>query len=526
MKFRIRSKLVLAISILLLVLFAISAFVLISDKRKELSDDIFNNTLSFSQLTAPSIAQNYDLFLAEDSFVYFNREIIQVFEKNADIARIRVVSFAGEVLYDSIEEADQRYDGPPRLIEDDNFLKHVKIENISIKTLDGDYLALEQSGGSVEFFNLDGVLDQEGLSPGELVDYFVVPASEKYSIVYDMDYTLLNQRILDTSLRIIYLMVFGILLGLLISGFIARQFTNPIMTLVEGGKSIAKGDLSTRVKIKSNDELGLLALSFNNMARDLQASLSARVYQERIARELELAGNIQKQIIPKQIPHAPGIDIAANLWAAEEIGGDMYDFLYLNEDRLMMYLGDVTGHGVPAGIVSSIANALFFGFYLGGDLKQIMVEVNRVFVAKTMPNIFMTLCLMDWTISTQKFRYISAGHEQIVHYVASQNNTILEPSGGIAIGMIKNLQHHVKVQEVNFNIGDYVVIYSDGIPEAWQDEKTSYGMDRLVQKVNQFAQIAKTAQELQDMLLLDLKEFMGDYPQMDDVTIMVIKRTE
>jgi sigma-B regulation protein RsbU (phosphoserine phosphatase) len=261
------------------------------------------------------------------------------------------------------------------------------------------------------------------------------------------------------------------------------------------------------------------------MAKDLEASIGAKLYQERVTHELELATKIQQQIIPELIPQISGIEIAADLIPAGEIGGDMYDFLPVAPDRLIFYLGDVTGHGVPAGIVSSISSALFYGYSSLNDIKEIMVEVNRVLKAKTMPNMFMTLCLMEWNSSQNKFSFVNAGHEQILHYRAAEDDVILTPSGGIALGMIPDVNKVLTINTVDFKVGDYLIIYSDGIPEAWRSQKESYGMERFTESLKRNAKTAQTPLALKDALLADLNSFVNSYDQMDDITILVVKKT-
>ena len=251
--------------------------------------------------------------------------------------------------------------------------------------------------------------------------------------------------------------------------------------------------------------------------------MQARLYQERKMTELKLASKIQDQLIPDNVPVIDGLDLAARVRPAGEIGGDIYDFLPINDKRLLFYLGDVTGHGIPAGIISSIANALFFGYALEADLKKILVDVNRVMKAKTMPTMFMTLCLMDWDAVTKKFNYASAGHEQLVHFKAATGKSELEPAGGIALGMLPDISKTVTVNEVNFQVGDFLVVYSDGIPEAWKNEKETYGMERLQQIIEKCGQL-KTAEEIMNAIIADVDAFRAGYEQMDDITILVIKR--
>ena len=109
MKISIRSKLILAISTLVVVLFSIASSLFINEKKRELADDIFVNTLTFSRLTAPTIAYFYDLYLKQNSFVYFNREIAEIFQQNDDVSEIEVVSYDAEILYNSVEDIDKKY---------------------------------------------------------------------------------------------------------------------------------------------------------------------------------------------------------------------------------------------------------------------------------------------------------------------------------------------------------------------------------------------------------------------------------
>lgn len=525
MRFRIRTKLIFAISILIIVLFSAIAYLFIQEKRDELALDIYNNTLAFSKLTASNIANNYDLYLSQDAFIYFNREMKKIFDQNDDVNLIKIISYGGEVFYDSELDLNKRYDGALRSVNDSTLLEQIKSENISLKAHDGRvvYLKTDENQNTIFVDRLENPI--EPLDPQSFVEYFVVPASDRYSIYYSVDYHNLNLRINNMIKRIVYLSIFGIMLGMIFSFLMAAQLTRPVSKLVFGVEKIAKGDFKTQVNVKTHDELGFLGDAFNRMAKDLDASIDAKLYQERVTQELELATKIQKQIVPKNVPLVAGIEIAADLIPAGEIGGDMYDFISVAKDRLIFYLGDVTGHGVPAGIVSSISSALFYGYSKLDDIKQIMVEVNRVLKAKTMPNMFMTLCLMEWDSSLNNFSFVNAGHEQILHYRALQNDVQLTPSGGIALGMVPDVNNILKVNHVDFNVGDYLVIYSDGIPEAWRNQKESYGMERFSESLKRNAKTAQTALALKDALLADLNSFVGSYSQMDDITILVVKKT-
>lgn len=521
MRITIRSKLIFAISALVMVLFASAAYLFINEKKTEMANDIYSNALAFSKLTANTISDDYDLYLAQNSFVYFNREINSIFAKNDDVSVIKLVSYNGEVLYDSGEDVDKRYEGDVRSV-DDIMLEQIRSENISVLTADGRVIYIKSlDDGGVKFVDKNEV---EVLAPeaGTLIEYFVVPANEKYSVVYNIDYHNLEERVANMIERIIYLALFGVMLGMIMSFLMSAQVTRPIAALVDAAGRLATGDFKTRVEIKTRDEMNFLGGAFNKMAEDLEKSVENKLYKERVGRELELATQIQKQLIPAKLPALSGVDIAAGLVPAEEIGGDIYDFIPVGEGRMLMYLGDVTGHGVPAGIVSSIASALFYGYSTVGDLREILIGVNRVLKVKTMPTMFMTLCLMAWDSVARKFSYANAGHEQIIHYKAATGKVELTPAGGIALGMLPDISKQTVEHEIELASGDFLVIYSDGIPEAWQSEKEKYGIDRFKAVVEKAG--SGTAEEIKTAILSDVKMFANGHKQEDDITLIVFKK--
>lgn len=510
----------LSISILVVILFSSVAYLFVSEKRVEMAQDIYFNTLSFAKLTSPEIVNLYDLYLADNGFVYFNRDFKALIEQNSDISQVQVVNFGGEVVYDSLKDVEKKYDGSERLV-DGKFERAVKSENISFRTKDGNEFFVKGAAGNhyLDYYEKEVA----GPAAGSLVDYFVVPTSEKYSVIYFLSYDSYNERINEMEMRIVYLAALGVMLGMVMSWLLSRQITKPVATLVGAAEKISAGDFSVRVDIPTSDEINLLGTSFNKMAEGLAKGMEARFYQERVTRELELAKSIQDQIVPDDAPPIKGLDISAGLRPASEIGGDMYDFLPLDENRTLMYLGDVTGHGVPAGIVSSIASALFCGFSgVSQDLKKTMIDVNRVLKKKTMPNIFMTLCLMEWDVLARSFNYVSAGHEQIIHYKAADKKAQLLPAGGIALGMVPDISKLISIESLKPSVGDVIVLYSDGIPECWRNADETYGVERLVNFVTDIGATGN-ADQIRDAILTDVDKFAAGYPQKDDITIIVIR---
>ncbi len=525
----VKSKLILGISLFIIVLFTITAFLQVREKEKELVNDILVRSRSFAELTSDRIVEDYKLYLIPNSFVYFNREIQDILAKNEDIASISLVNFSGDILYDSSKDKEQKYDGKVRVNEDKNLLQQIGSKNISVKTLDDRrevyFKKKVESDGVVSYEPVDfNEMPVKSLAMDQRIQYLVSPGDDQYSVIFGISYDALAARVRATELRIMILAVFGVGLGVLLAFVFGSNITKPIAELKRGAEILATGDFSHRVEVKTRDEIYDLAQTFNVMAGKIQEGTKALVYRERVGKELEIAQQIQQRLIPKIIPQVSGLDISAGVIPAEEIGGDCYDFLQPNDNELLFYLGDVTGHGVPSGIIVSIANALFYTFASRDNLLDIIAEVNRVLKAKTMSNMFVTLVLMKWVVDLQKFSYVSAGHEQIIHYRAAQDDVVLLPSGGLALGMIKDMSKLIQIRDVDLAIGDVLFIYSDGIPEAWRNDKEMYGMDRLKERVKEYAKFNGSL-AIRNALMSDVYIYRQGYKQMDDITCIVVKRS-
>jgi len=521
--YSIKTKLVAVITLLIVGLFSIAAFLLIREKQKELTQNIYFQTRSFAELTAPNIASDYELYLKQKGFIYFNRGITEDFQRTQDVDLIQIFDYSGHLLYDSKEEKDAQYNGPIRVISDKNLQVQIKAHNPSILTRLGRIIYLKKDDSGKVLYVDENEHPVESLGDLEKLYYIVYPVDDQFAVTYYINYDNLDLLLRADTIRIVFLAIVGMIIGLLLAILFANKITKPLKKLTAGSGIIAKGDFQYRVNISTHDELEILGNAFNKMAGDLDESTKALVYKERVAKELELAQKIQKANIPKEIPKMEGLDVSAGIVPAEEIGGDVYDFLSKDENNTLFYIGDVTGHGVPSGILGSIANALFFSYANEPDLKKLIVNVNRVLKVKSLPNMFLTLCLLNWNKIDRKMSYVNAGHEQIIHFSGNNQEVELLKAGGIALGMFPNISKMIEEQVVPLEIGDSIILYSDGIPEAWKNEKENYGIDRFKSAVKQYGNL-ESAIAIRNAILQDVKAFMGDHKQMDDITIIVIKR--
>ncbi len=409
-------------------------------------------------------------------------------------------------------------------------LERVQAVYMSLKTKEGKIVYIDKSEDEVRFTNFNGRTVKPVTESTQIVD-IIYPfkdsnnALRSYSIRYGVSYKTLTDRVAKTRNNMMVLAIFGIAIALFIGEIIARKITEPISALTEGVEKIGEGNLSVQISVKSKSEIGKLASTFNKMAQDLKKNTDDLITKEKMTHELELAGEIQRELLPKNPPKIKNLDIAASLDSAEEVGGDCYDFLEIDKENLIFYIGDVTGHGVPAGLVSAINNALvpaFLSHYKTTD--GLITHLNEILKLKTRPNVFMTMVMAHWHIKENKLGFTQAGHDPILHFDSAKKTISEMATGGMALGMVEDISKIVKTEHIKMNVNDVAVLYTDGIPEAWQNKDETYGMDRFKESVAKHSGL-KSAQAIHDAVVKDVRDFMGDYPQADDITIIVVKRT-
>lgn len=306
-------------------------------------------------------------------------------------------------------------------------------------------------------------------------------------------------------------------------GFIV-WVTHPLSKIMREFKALLTGKQYRRIYTKKIDEIGIMAHFFNQVTHSLERVSSNIKEHKRLSTELNVARKIQQDLIPKEAPPIPGLDITAKTKPAAEIGGDAFDFL-VKENQTFMYIGDVTGHGVPSGLVMMIADTLIHTF---ADTSQtgheLLVKTNKYLKPRIQTTMFMTMLMLRWKHSTQEMFYTGAGHETLLHFKAADRTCDNIKAGGIALGMVPDNEKLIKEQSISLNEGDFLVLYSDGIVEAKNQNGEMYSIDMFKSLVEREARSAESAADLFQKLSSEVLKFLGDFIQLDDMTLMVIKK--
>ncbi len=520
----LKAKFILAFGTLIVVLFAAVGLFLVDAKKSELSSDIAMTTQSFSQFTVRQVMETYDRHMSSDNFIPFSREISGILRKNIDVTGIKISSYSGVILYDSEQEAVEQYSGSIRTITDYDTLDRVQANNSSLLLEDGSIIYVEiNENKDVNYVDVNEK-DVDPLSSRDRIVDIVMPYDNDSAVFYQVSYASMEARLWKAEMQILLAAIVGVVLSLMISFMLSVSITNPLKALKAGAARIAKGDFSARVVVKTKDEVGVLAGTFNQMAEDLAAATEAKVYQQRMEKELELASQIQTDLLPKEELLLKTLDMSGGLVPASEIGGDAFDYIHMDSGRYLIYLGDVTGHGVPAGIVSSIANALLYGLRSEEDLKKILANLNNVIREKTTMKVFMTMALTLWDEQTRTAYYVNAGHPPVLYFDSEKKKVLEIKLPGVALGLTEDLV--TQMQKIQLKPNDVLLMYSDGIPEAVNSQGDQYGMQRLRRIVQDAASDLYTAKGIKNAVLADVVEHIAGGERTDDMTVVVLKGKE
>lgn len=269
-------------------------------------------------------------------------------------------------------------------------------------------------------------------------------------------------------------------------------------------------------------ELELLAGITDQAAMAISNALlhQTLVQQNRLERELEIARTIQMNLLPKHPPVVPGFEVAAMSVPAKSVGGDYYDFIPLDPDRLGVAVADVSGKGVPAAILTaSVRSALQIEARQGDcPLPTVLSHLNEMACRDASNDMFIALFFGILQISSRRFRYINAGHCSPLLFDPDGNESRLD-RGGCVLGVMPDRQF--EQGEVRLLPGSTLIIYSDGVTDVLDEKQEAFGLDRLRQTVA--ANREATAEMLRAEIAGAMKAHQGNAEQFDDYTLVVIK---
>ena len=417
---------------------------------------------------------------------------------------------------------------------------------------DGGYCALGTYVDLVGEFreNLDNLLAGRPIEPIVQWDESFGWLMTAMTPVLHADGTMAGYVMADISMNEVmntqrtFLAALAVLLAALTAGFLAlflivvrRRVIRPINQLTQATgafiqnheEELATGTATVNVPdIRTGDEVELLANSFRKMEEDvisyLRSFMAITAEKERIGAELNVATQIQADMLPRifpAFPERPEFDIYASMTPAKEVGGDFYDFFLVDDDHLAMVIADVSGKGVPAALFMVIAKTLLKNAAQTGlSPKAVLEKVNNQLCANNEAEMFVTVWLGIYEISTGKLTAANAGHEYPAIRRSGGRFELVKDRHGFVLAGMEDARY--REYELELGMGDTLFLYTDGVAEAIGAANILYGTERMLATLNTAP--GRCPEKLLRDVKQDIDRFVGDAPQFDDITMLAIQR--
>jgi serine phosphatase RsbU (regulator of sigma subunit) len=305
---------------------------------------------------------------------------------------------------------------------------------------------------------------------------------------------------------------------------LGSDITTAIDDLSSAARHIASGNFAWRTPVREEGQLGDLVCNFNEMAialEQLQKDEAARLTFES---ELQVARSVQEYLYPRVVPVLPGATVSGRTVAAEMIGGDLYDFFDLGEERIGILCADVSGKGIPAALMmanlQAIARAHSGDRIDGRDvLRAHFVEIlNRQLAGRFGDNRYATLFWAEYDARTAVLTYVNAGHPPPILICPTGVIERLS-SGGIPIGMFANARY--TATQLHMEPGSRLVIFTDGLTDAENAAQEDFGDPRLIACCTTIP-AGIDAEGVADRVMRAVNEWSFETDQVDDTTVVVV----
>lgn len=313
--------------------------------------------------------------------------------------------------------------------------------------------------------------------------------------------------------------------------YLRRSLLKPLEIISKEASRFAAENVSTGTKltekIRNHDEIGQLAVSIDQMEEQIHDYVdritNITAEKERMKTELSLAARIQADLLPGTFPAFPDrheFDIYASMDPAKEVGGDFYDFFFVDEDHLCMLVADVSGKGIPAALFMMLSKTILTNIaMMQKSPAEVLEKTNDAICFNNREEMFVTVWLGILELSTGKMTAANAGHEYPVLKKPNADFELLMDKHGFVIGGMENIKY--REYEMQIEPGTKLFLYTDGLPEAMDSHEELFGIERMMDALNESLDLS--AQEILVHVRKRVDEFVGEAPQFDDLTMLCME---
>ena len=340
--------------------------------------------------------------------------------------------------------------------------------------------------------------------------------------------------LLDVVIGVALLFLLLELVATTLATHLARRLTGAVKAIYEGTRRITSGDFSHRIPVRTNDQLGELATSFNQMSGHLERLLVVEKEKERLQTELEIAREVQGQLYPKKAPPICGLKLTVQCDPARMVSGDYYDYQELGGQRLAFAIGDVAGKGISAALLMATLQAALRTQMTQYqpmrenecsdvpeiDVSKLVSALNKQIFAHTSPEKYATFFFALFDERSRSLTYTNAGHLSPLLF-RNGNVTTLDPNGTV-VGAFPFSQYEESC--LTMSPGDLLVCYTDGITEPENAYGEEFGESRLIDLVRKHCH--REDSEIIHIVLEAVRSWTGTPELHDDMTLMLAREVQ
>ncbi len=337
----------------------------------------------------------------------------------------------------------------------------------------------------------------------------------------------LGQIILSILKTIVVFFLVVEIISIVIGIILTKSITDAVYSLDRGTEFVKRGDFSRRIVVKSDDQLGALAASFNQMTQYVQQLVKERVEKERLERELEIAKEVQQCLFPNSVPQMSRMDITGTCLPARIVSGDYYDFMPLGDRELGLAVGDICGKGISAALLMSNLQAtlrsnvmnLWRHYQLDGEkaVAEVVQKLNSQIYSFTSANKYATFFYAVYDDTRQTLTYCNAGHNPPLYF--DENGVRRLKAGGTVVGIFEDSEYDQET--IQMDSGSLFLAYTDGIVESVNEYGEEFGEDRLIQLVQENRYLS--ADGIKEAVVKRVLSWTFAEERDDDMTLIVAK---
>lgn len=299
------------------------------------------------------------------------------------------------------------------------------------------------------------------------------------------------------------------------------------LPLVARGRLVGSMVVGTRLSANGRAPFSARRINILNGVAQQAATavVNYQLYREsaeraRLQQELDVAREIQTSFLPDGSPDVPGCSVATFWQAARQVGGDFYDFLPLGDDKWGVVIADVADKGVPAALFMALSRTILRTVaFSRADPAHALIRANEIIGREARSDLFVTVFYGVWDMANERFTYANAGHNPPLLMQPNGQFSSL-PGHGMALGILPEIQ--MKSNSLRLRPGETILLYTDGVTEAINENYSEFGLDRLQMAARSAAR--KDAPAIVESITGSIRDHAGETPQFDDITLIVMKR--